>query len=250
MTAAAVSRVDSRATGSALSGLAMSSWKASQSDEQAPAEPPVAAIRLLSMFHSPAFERRNCTALRGVLQRPLHRRLDPGRLGLRGEAIVDRRDRDPAVEQLLEVSHADLVAVDPAAAMDVDDERGGLLGVGLEEVEHLPLVLAVGDVGKRRRHAIPPDGLGLRLSFGVLLLLGFRLFLHGLGLRSSRRIQDDHASEPGDESGGLVTAGERNGSGHGPGLREFGGLFEVANGELNSRRDESSPGAHAPSTCC
>ena len=63
LTAAAVRRVDSRATGSGLSGFAMSSWKASQSDEQAPAEPPVAAIRLLSMFHSPAFDRRNCTAL-------------------------------------------------------------------------------------------------------------------------------------------------------------------------------------------
>src|SRR3954470_17971283 len=62
LTAAQVSRVDSRATGSGLSGLAMSSWKASHSDEQAPAEPPVAPIRVLSMFHAPAFERRNWIA--------------------------------------------------------------------------------------------------------------------------------------------------------------------------------------------
>ncbi len=62
-TAATVRRVDSRAIGSGLSGLAMSSWKASQSDEQAPADPPVAPTRVLSMFHSPAFERRNWTAL-------------------------------------------------------------------------------------------------------------------------------------------------------------------------------------------
>ena len=40
----------------------MSSCRASQSDEQAPAEPPVAPIRVLSMFHSPAFERRNWIA--------------------------------------------------------------------------------------------------------------------------------------------------------------------------------------------
>jgi hypothetical protein len=56
-------RVDSRATGSALSGLAMSSWKASQSDEQPPVDPPVAATRALSMPHSRAFDRGNCTAL-------------------------------------------------------------------------------------------------------------------------------------------------------------------------------------------
>jgi hypothetical protein len=62
LTAAALSRVDSRATGSALSGFAMSSWNASQSDEHATAEPPVAAIRLLSIFDSLAFDRRNCTA--------------------------------------------------------------------------------------------------------------------------------------------------------------------------------------------
>src|SRR3954468_21135387 len=62
LTAAQVSRVDSRATGSGLSGWAMSSWNASQSDEQAPADPPVAPTRDLSMFHSLAFDRRNWTA--------------------------------------------------------------------------------------------------------------------------------------------------------------------------------------------
>ena len=40
----------------------MSSWKASHSDEQPPAEPPVAPMRFGSMFHSVAFDRTNCTA--------------------------------------------------------------------------------------------------------------------------------------------------------------------------------------------
>jgi hypothetical protein len=40
----------------------MSSWNASQSEEQTPAEPPVAPTWPLSMFHSVAFDRRNYTA--------------------------------------------------------------------------------------------------------------------------------------------------------------------------------------------
>ena len=63
LTAAQVSRVDWRAIGSGLSGFAMSSCRASQSDEQAPAEPPVAPTRSGSMFHSPALDRRNWIAL-------------------------------------------------------------------------------------------------------------------------------------------------------------------------------------------
>ena len=35
---------------------------ASQSDEQPPADPPVAPMRFLSIFHPPAFERTNCKA--------------------------------------------------------------------------------------------------------------------------------------------------------------------------------------------
>ena len=54
--------MDSRATGSAEAGSARSSWKASQSEEQPPAEPPVAAIRGLSMLSSFALERRNWIA--------------------------------------------------------------------------------------------------------------------------------------------------------------------------------------------
>ena len=82
-TAAQVSRVDSRATGSGLSGFAMSSWKASQSDEQAPAEPPVAPTRVLVDVPLAGLRPQELDRPRGVLQRPLHRRLDPGLLGLR-----------------------------------------------------------------------------------------------------------------------------------------------------------------------
>ena len=62
VTAAASSRVDSRATGSALFGSAMSSWNASQRLEQAPAEPPLATIRVLSICHSAARLRTVCKA--------------------------------------------------------------------------------------------------------------------------------------------------------------------------------------------
>src|SRR4051794_28632997 len=57
VTAAQVSRDDSRAIGSLLLGSAMSLCKASQSDVQAPAEPPVEPTRLGSTFHSLALER-------------------------------------------------------------------------------------------------------------------------------------------------------------------------------------------------
>src|SRR4051794_25608986 len=56
-TAAHQSRVDSWAMGSELDGSAISGWKSSQRLEQAPAEPPEAPMRALSMFHSPALLR-------------------------------------------------------------------------------------------------------------------------------------------------------------------------------------------------
>lgn len=62
VTAAVKRRVDSRAMGSVLAGLAMSGWKASQRLEQAPAEPPLAAMRDLSMFHESALLRTNWRA--------------------------------------------------------------------------------------------------------------------------------------------------------------------------------------------
>ncbi len=49
--------------GSSFFGSAMSSWNPSQRDRPAPAEPPVAARRLGSIFQSWAFERRNWIAL-------------------------------------------------------------------------------------------------------------------------------------------------------------------------------------------
>src|SRR5580704_11728972 len=62
-TAAAVTRVDSRKTGSLDIGSARSSWSRIHIDVHAPALPPVRAIRDFLIFHSPAFDRRNCTAL-------------------------------------------------------------------------------------------------------------------------------------------------------------------------------------------
>ena len=50
--------------GSSLSGLAISSEKASHMQICAPAEPPKAAMRSLSMFQSKALERISCRARR------------------------------------------------------------------------------------------------------------------------------------------------------------------------------------------
>ena len=61
---------------------------------------------------------------------PLHRRRDPGLVGLRGVSVVDRRDGDPLVPQAasmnLAFASAVLVAVDPAAAVDVEAAAGKL----------------------------------------------------------------------------------------------------------------------------
>ena len=57
-----VSRVDSRATGSALPGSAKSSWMASHIDVPAPADPPVEATRRGSSFHSFSRWRSVCSA--------------------------------------------------------------------------------------------------------------------------------------------------------------------------------------------
>src|SRR4051812_5030096 len=59
LTAAHRRRVDSRAIGSELFGSAMSVWKSSQRLVQAPADPPDAAMRVLSMFHSADLLRMN-----------------------------------------------------------------------------------------------------------------------------------------------------------------------------------------------
>ena len=61
-TAAQASLVDSRAMRSSLAGSARSAWQASQSERQAPEEVPMAAIRSVSRFHSPALPRTNWRA--------------------------------------------------------------------------------------------------------------------------------------------------------------------------------------------
>ena len=86
LTAAQVSGSIRGRRGRCSSGSAMSSWKASQSDEQPPAEPPVAPIRFLSMFHSPAFERRNCRPGRRLPAAHFTGGLTPGFAGLRDDS--------------------------------------------------------------------------------------------------------------------------------------------------------------------
>ena len=54
--------MDSRATGSALFGSARSLCNASQRAEDPPADPPVPPMRVVSIFHSVAFERTNWSA--------------------------------------------------------------------------------------------------------------------------------------------------------------------------------------------
>ena len=130
LTTAAVNRVDSRATGSLPSARPCRRGRRAR----ARSRPGRAAGRPDPVPVDIPFPRFGPADLHGpgrVPERRLHRRPDPGRLGLRDEAVVNRRDRDPGVEQLPEVDRADadLVAVDPPAAVDVDDQRRGPLSV-------------------------------------------------------------------------------------------------------------------------
>ena len=87
----------------------------------------------------------------GILERPTHRRFHPGADRLRHETVVDGDDRDSGGEVALEAGDARLVAVHPAAAVDVEDQRRGPRRIRAPEIEHLPLVGSVGDIGERRR---------------------------------------------------------------------------------------------------
>ena len=81
------------------------------------------------------------------MERPLHGWLDPGDLGLRAVAVVDGHYGNTGGEVLFEIAHGPLVARHPAAAVDEEQQRRRFCRFGLVEVEHLPLVIAVGHVG-------------------------------------------------------------------------------------------------------
>ncbi len=117
--------------------------------------------------------------------------------------------------------------------MDVNDKRGRLFGVGLEEVQYLALVVAITDVGKRRWHAI-----AWRC---FRLLLGFRLFLDTLCLRRMWGAQEDHAGKPGHKTGCMVWAGARRDCGHARILLRVGGQFDLVMGELNCAETQVTP---------
>ena len=105
-------------------------------------------MRALSMFHSPALLRTNCSARAASCSGPLTGGSTVGRR-LGDETVVDRDHRDAGREVLLHAADAILAAVHPAAAVDEEQQRRGLSRLGLPEIEHLLLVRAVGDVGQR-----------------------------------------------------------------------------------------------------
>ena len=100
------------------------------------------------------------------MQRPLHRWFHAGQLRLPGITVVDGDERDAGVEAFGQAADTALVAGHPAAAMDEEDQRCGLRRLRLVEIEHLPLVGAIGNARERRRHAL---GFGLRFRGGALL---------------------------------------------------------------------------------
>ena len=101
-------------------------------------------MRFLSRFHSAALERTNCRAQGGVFQRRLHRRLDLLFDAVLDVAVVDRHDGDALVEERLGIGL--LVAVLPAAAVNVEDDRCRLVGLGRIEVQYLTCMVTVGHV--------------------------------------------------------------------------------------------------------
>ena len=60
---------------------------------------------------------------RGVFQRGLDRRRHPGDLRLPRVAVIDRDDRNAGGEAALEAARIFLVASDPAAAMNEEEQR-------------------------------------------------------------------------------------------------------------------------------
>src|SRR5262249_47343384 len=70
----------------------------------------------------------------GVFQRRFYRRLNLFFDAMLDEAIVDGDDGDASIEEGLRISF--LVAVAPAAAVDIEDYRRRLFRLRLKEIEH------------------------------------------------------------------------------------------------------------------
>ena len=82
-----------------------------------------------------------------VEHRSLHRRHESVGGGILDGAVFHGRYRDAGVEGRLEHAADDrTVAAAPASAMDVNEQRGGLVGLRTPEIDHLHAVRAVGDV--------------------------------------------------------------------------------------------------------
>ena len=98
-----------------------------------------------------ALLRTNCNARAASCNGALDRRLNARKLRLPGVAIVDRDHRDASRKALGHiVADNALVPRDPSAAMNVKEQRRGLSGLGLPEIEHLALMIAIVDIRHRR----------------------------------------------------------------------------------------------------
>jgi integrase len=86
----------------------------------------------------------------GISQRGLDRWLDLLLYAVRHVSIVDRHDGNALVEEQfgseVRLGILSLVTALPAAAVDVKDDRRGLVGFGLIEIQHLAPMCAVGYV--------------------------------------------------------------------------------------------------------
>ena len=76
-----------------------------------------APMRVLSIFHSAAFERTNCKARAASSSAFLHRRNHLIAHAVMHEAIVDCNDRDAFIEKRL--GFGPFIAIAPAAAKDM-----------------------------------------------------------------------------------------------------------------------------------
>ena len=144
-----VTRVESRHTGSMLEASAWSSCNAIHKARVAPAELPLTAMRVGSMFHSFALDRTNCTAHPVV-----HR---SGERGVGAEPVVGGDHRDARIQALLEDRprpHTGLVAPLERATVEEDQHGRQPVRPGPPEVERVPPVRAIRNISICGRTAL------------------------------------------------------------------------------------------------